>query len=230
MLTYAQIAPILAAMSDSTPLTLDELARQSGLEPRTIRSYVQADLVPRPSKRGRGATYEPTALDRLGAIKILRAERRMTLDDIRLLFEQCTDEQIRDLAQGAIGTSDASALPALAHGAVMSPRERMSRMPATVRDASDPGIDAMMAPDARQSPLEPRGSTELENLLNVLRHFTHSKRFSSTSSAETWTRVSITRDIELSVRGLRSEQDRYMLQQIADRIRVILKKGGVPTE
>jgi DNA-binding transcriptional MerR regulator len=223
MLTYAQIAPILAAMSDSTPLTLDELAQQSGLEPRTIRSYVQADLIPRPSKRGRGATYEASALHRLEAIKLLKSERRMSLNDIRLLFEQCTDDQIRELASGE---AVAPMLVSQAHG-VDSPRAPLGdaraswpadRMPASLADPSMP------------DPPEGIGSTELENLFGVLRSFTASKRFSSSSTAEIWTRVEITKDIELNVRGIRGERDRYMLQQIADRIRVILKKGGVPTD
>lgn len=45
--------------------SLDDLARLSGLPPRTVRYYVQRGLVPRPHGERRGAWYDEVHLERL---------------------------------------------------------------------------------------------------------------------------------------------------------------------
>ena len=43
-----------------TSWTLEELATETGLAPRTIRSYIERGLLPGPATRGRGARYGDT--------------------------------------------------------------------------------------------------------------------------------------------------------------------------
>lgn len=63
-------------------LKLPELAAASGLPPRTIRYYIQRDLVPAPAFQGRDTLYPRETLLRLKLIQRLQA-RFMPLDRIR---------------------------------------------------------------------------------------------------------------------------------------------------
>ena len=68
-------------------LSLQELADGTGVEPRTIRSYVEKGVIPGPDSLGRGARYPRETLDRLKVLQLLRdANRGLTLDQIRLLL------------------------------------------------------------------------------------------------------------------------------------------------
>ena len=74
--------------SDSAGFTLNELADASGVEPRTIRSYVEKGLIPGPDSLGRAARYPRESLDRLKVLQLLRdANRTLTLDQIRMLLQ-----------------------------------------------------------------------------------------------------------------------------------------------
>jgi len=53
-------------------LSLQELSEQTGVEQRTIRSYVERGLLPGPESLGRGARYPHEALDRLRVMQLLR--------------------------------------------------------------------------------------------------------------------------------------------------------------
>jgi DNA-binding transcriptional MerR regulator len=57
----------------ATDLTVDELARQSGVPVRTIREYQAIGLLPPPAKRGRVGVYRPGHLARLRLIGRLQA-------------------------------------------------------------------------------------------------------------------------------------------------------------
>ena len=53
-------------------LTLAELADASGLQPRTIRSWVAQGLLPGPLSRGPGARYPVDQLERILAIRTMK--------------------------------------------------------------------------------------------------------------------------------------------------------------
>lgn len=61
-------------MPESEPqrYALAELARQSGIPPRTIRFYIARGLVPGPDKAGRDAGYGAPHLERLQQIRNLQ--------------------------------------------------------------------------------------------------------------------------------------------------------------
>jgi DNA-binding transcriptional MerR regulator len=69
----------------SVDLTIDALARRSGVPARTIREYQAMGLLPRPSKRGRVGIYAPSHLARLRSIARLQ-DRGYSLAGIRDLF------------------------------------------------------------------------------------------------------------------------------------------------
>ncbi len=70
---------------DTRTYTLHELAEITGIEPRTIRSYITRGLLPGPLSRGRNAHYSELHLQRLLEIQALK-EQGIPLREIRLGF------------------------------------------------------------------------------------------------------------------------------------------------
>ena len=62
-------------------LKLTELAKRTGVPPRTIRLYITRGLLPGPLRRGRGALYGQEHQQRLERIRELQADG-LTLKDI----------------------------------------------------------------------------------------------------------------------------------------------------
>ena len=86
---------------DMESLTLQDLAESTGVEPRTIRSYVERGIIPGPESLGRGAWYPRESLERLQVFQLLRdANRDLSVDQIRLLMQGLTPGVIADLAAG----------------------------------------------------------------------------------------------------------------------------------
>lgn len=67
---------------DSDQYSLKELAELTGIQARTIRSYIAKGLLQGPLSRGRNARYSRHHLDRLREIQVLKA-RGMSLEEIR---------------------------------------------------------------------------------------------------------------------------------------------------
>lgn len=238
---------------DSLTYTLQQLSDLSGVEPRTIRSYIERDLLPGPRGLGPKASYGPEHLARLEVIRLLRdAHREITLDQIRNFLGQLTPEKIAAIAQGglkAAGTAGASgaagigsftppgtsALQYLYSIGAPGPVATMEASPAASpkRRASTP-----LAPMAPQAPLAPiarmssqalsepsLGRTPFEELLGVLGGALGPGTVSRSVRSETWHRVPITPDIELSVRGELDTDKLALLQRIGDHLRHLLMKG-----
>jgi len=82
-------------MPDPT-YTLSELAGLVDIHPRTIRSYIQQDLLRGPDTMGRNARYSDYHRKRLEAIKTLRSDYALPLDEIRRLVSLADiDEDIK---------------------------------------------------------------------------------------------------------------------------------------
>src|SRR5882757_4789925 len=80
-----------------------ELADATGIEGRTIRSYIERGLLPGAEARGRAATYSEEHLSRLQVIRSLRRARpNIGLSEIRILLQGLNPEQIHGLASGSI--------------------------------------------------------------------------------------------------------------------------------
>ena len=83
--------------------SLSELADHTGLEPRTIRSYVERGLVAGPDSMGRGARYPRETFDRLRVLQLLRdANRDVTLDQLRVVLHGLSKKQVRAIADGSL--------------------------------------------------------------------------------------------------------------------------------
>lgn len=78
---------------------LDELARDAGVSPRTVRYYVQRGLLPPPVFRGKYSAYSHEHLTRLRAIRRLQ-DRFLPLDAIQVELERRTPAELDELARG----------------------------------------------------------------------------------------------------------------------------------
>jgi DNA-binding transcriptional MerR regulator len=86
--------------------SLRSLSEASGIEIRTIRSWIHQDLLPRPLSAGRDAHYPPETLVRLMAIKVLKELYGMPLAAIRQELLLASPEKIAAFAsQAATGAA-----------------------------------------------------------------------------------------------------------------------------
>lgn len=80
---------------DPASYSLDELAREVDVTPRTIRYYIAEGLLPPPDAIGRNARYSQDHLDRLRLIGQLKDEF-LPLKEIRTRLTTLSTDEIRD--------------------------------------------------------------------------------------------------------------------------------------
>jgi Ca-activated chloride channel family protein len=134
-------------------MKLDELARQAGTSPRTVRYYVQRGLLPAPGFRGRDTAYGAEHLARLRAIRRMQ-ERYLPLDAIEVELAGKSLAEIERLAEGGAPVSEPSPRsvvptppavsprpPPASGGAYRRPAERPLEGRAWLRFALGPGLE-----------------------------------------------------------------------------------------
>jgi DNA-binding transcriptional MerR regulator len=77
----------MSAMADEARYGIEELAALGGVTRRTVRYYVQQDLLSAPLGVGRGRHYGPQHLAQLQAVKALQ-EQGLSLDEVRQELER----------------------------------------------------------------------------------------------------------------------------------------------
>src|SRR5690242_14323104 len=88
-------------MDPTNDLSLQQLADQAGVTPRTVRYYISQGLLPAPIGQGPTARYGRAHLDRLRLIRRLQLEHQ-PLAEIRSRLERLDDDQVAELAQEAV--------------------------------------------------------------------------------------------------------------------------------
>ena len=201
----------------ATPLfSLQSLSEAAGIEARTIRSYIERDLLPGPHGLGPKAAYGQDHLDRLKVIRLLReADREMTLDRIRGFLGQLTPEQIAALAAGELKL-----------GSVGFPAPPATSALSYLMSLKGQNPVAQAAPRLSSGPA--RGRTPLEELLDVLGAALPRAQVARAVRSETWHRVPITPDVELAVRGELDPDTLALLHRVGDHLRHLLMKGTRP--
>jgi len=191
-------------------LTLSELAVETGIEPRTIRSYIERGLLPGAQSRGRGATYSQEHLARLRLIQAVRRARpTITLGELRIHLQQLTPAQIQGIAGGSVtATTD-------------SPGQ------AAVEQVDNEGI----ASDDESPRITDWGDaaaklTGPERLVRLLRDASQFAPRALASRVERWHRIVVTADIELNVRAEFSSEQVLAFQELADLLRHLLQNPG----
>ena len=79
-------------------ITLEELSERTGVEARTLRSWVSEGLLSPPFKAGRGARYPASNADRALAVRALKDLHGLSLAEIGRRFMMATEDQIREWA------------------------------------------------------------------------------------------------------------------------------------
>lgn len=219
-------------MKHDLPLTLYELSERTGVEPRTLRSWVADGLLVAPDKSGRGATYPGINLYRAQVVKAWKGYKSMS--EISRLFLTASDDQIRDWAAGRRPEEREDRGSALDYLAKITPRAGIS---AKGRPTS--GSRDYLPSDQSQPPSPQPGRfgsttdrglfsedslgdlTALERLVLQLEQFLNGS-FQKRVRGETWTRMAVTRDLELSVRGNLDPDELAQFERLAGQLRTIL--------
>lgn len=201
---------------ESDSYSLNDLADATGIEARTVRSYIERGLLPGAHSRGRGAAYGGEHLSLLKVIQMLRRARPdITLTDLRIQLQRLTPEQIHALAGGAITAAVAADAPILDE------------------EHADPdGDDDIDTDPPQRSPAEgvlalpapPEQLTGPERLVQALRKLSGYTAPVPASRAECWHRITVTEDIELSVRAGFDSQQISAFRELADILRLLLTR------
>lgn len=183
----------------NTEPSLSDLAEISGIESRTIRSWVAQGLLPAPLTRGPTARYPAGTAETLLAIRTMRDTLGMTLADIRRELLVASPEQIAGYAERAASSPVAkSQKPSSALAYLETLRGRPVVKPEAVA-AVKRGFEALAENLGRDRGEPPRKAR-----------------------AEDWLRIPITPDAEFHVRGPLDAEQTARLERCADLIRNIL--------
>ena len=189
--------------------SLTELAGATGLEERTIRSYIERGLLPGANARGRASSYSDEHLARLNIIMSLRRARpNIGLSEIRIFLQNLSPEQIKRFADGEItATSRVTDTLIQTEGTESG-------------TASNEDIEMPRTTDWARSAASLTG---VERLVCILREVSGQKAPGSTSKVEGWQRIAVTPDIELSVRAGFDETLVAAFRELADLLRHLLQ-------
>jgi DNA-binding transcriptional MerR regulator len=201
------------AMSEKRTYTLEELASATGVEPRTIRSYIERGILPGAQARGRAAGYGEEHLRRLRVIHMIRrADRSLSLAQVRVRLHQLTEADMDSLAHGVLSASAVE--PGDGHGADQG---------GEVDDETEAGSSAraLIGLSIERSSHDLAGA---ERLVLALRQLTRAATRPPTSRIEGWLRITVTEDIEFSVRAGFSEIQIGAFREFADLLRDLLTR------
>ena len=220
------------AMADMTIYSLEELGKLTNLSPRTIRNYIQKGLLPGAETRGRNASYTAAHLDRLRCIQIIRDKSGLPLDELRIVMQSLSEEQIHQIA------TEQEEVVALPIGQAVPTGKRTERKQQTYAMALD-DFGATGEPESGYSrhadvsaldyirQIRKKTKTEtsrFSELIRLLEDRTRGQRIYRKSKNEWWATVKITEDMEIRVRGL-DEKDIGQLERLADLLRHLIMKG-----
>ena len=216
--------------------TLEELSERTGVEARTLRSWVSEGLLAPPFKPGRGARYPASNADRALAVRALKDLHGLSLSEIGRRFMMATEDQIREwaLEAGPTTAPSGSARDYLrriqARSTAEEPPQRsmsfMEKRPAS-RSAERPSHEPRFGKQSMLPYRKPRSDERQAELASIERLILQLEKVLEApaprrSRGAVWTRISVTPDLELSVRGDLEPRERVLFEQLADQFRAIL--------
>ena len=207
-------------------LTLQELASETGVEPRTIRSYVEKGVIPGPETRGRGARYSRDTLDRLKVLQLLRdANRELSLDQVRVLLHSIGPSQARAIADGTLRIGAVIDTDTRSAGFSRTALDYLQGLKTQSKKAHDESAGGPMWSAYLDEDPNAADLTVLEAAARALASLAGQSSASRSTRGENWYRLPLTRDIELSVRGEFGPEQLAQLHRIGDALRTLLTKG-----
>ena len=203
----------------TTDLSLSELADRSGVQARTLRSWIAQDLIPGPMNRGPNARYPEDTLHRVRAVRAMKEVFGMQFPAIRQELLVITPERLAEYAQRGERLmpepSGPMSPPAPADpDAALDYFSRLRRESRSVRESQTVRESAPQGP-----------ATGLEALERRLALGAKGKGQTGKVISETRSVFRITADVELSVRGQLDPEQHQRLERCADLIRDILIGG-----
>ena len=201
---------------------LREVAKLVGIEPRTIRSYIQQAVIPGPDQRGRNARYGPVHLDRLRAVVFLRNQRGLSLPAIRRLLLSLREAEIREIPSGQRVLDPFAGSGALLMLAAAL-TTRSGRVTERAASYGDSGGRQRRRRVERQSASRSRTlATAFDRLLSYLQAAVPAESVPRAARGQLWVRIAITPDVELNVRNVAEAEALGALVRIADHVRYLL--------
>ncbi|MBX3589949.1 MAG: MerR family transcriptional regulator [Burkholderiaceae bacterium] len=230
-------------------LSLRELSARTGIEPRTIRGYIQQGLLRGPSGYGRKASYGASHERRLRAIRVLKDLDHKPLAEIRMELFSASDAEIDAIAARLPAPSDdvtrelsgaASALDYLskvkrAMGGAWAANEGVNgpggsaplTRTATAQERDLPTLEsaASTTEGSLAADLLDGGTDDAVRrspLAAALDRLAADRRIARKARGELWSRIPILPDIDLSIRGGRSPEELAQFERLADLLREFL--------
>jgi DNA-binding transcriptional MerR regulator len=214
-------------------ITLEELSARTGVELRTLRSWISEGLLAPPYKSGRGATYPASNVERVFAVRALKEMHGMSFAEIGRRFMLASDEQIRDWGRPRERKAEAGSareyLRSLRGGpgpfAAKAPGRTEPYTQTVAPSASAAEPPGPMLSVSAEGPLfsqpEPNDLARMERLIFELGRLLDGPA-PRRARGTIWTRISVTPDLEISVRGDLDPIERDIFEQLADQLRAIL--------
>jgi len=206
-------------MSDDL-LTLAELSERSGVEIRTLRSWMAQGVVPGAENVGRNARYAPDALTRARAARALREIYGLSLSEIRQ--DLLTADSTRINAYAAmVGGSGAG----LAEAEAAPPPQAASAADylRTLRRSGAFGAGA--PPMQARAVAPPPPASRLVQLAEALERIAGSRPSRRKARGDVRVHIPVTPDLELTLRGDHAPEEIARFEQIADLLRILLQGG-----
>ncbi len=225
--------------------TARELERATGFDLRTIAYYVQKGLLPRVGRRGPRTRYPRLVRDRLLFIRRVREAERagevppVSLKHMSRLFKQVPRELVASVADEK--TPVTPEIVSLQPTGAISPESSTRPRFAESRQWRGDEVEALSslerpswagfparrpAPDGSYCPPDPKERTEQADLIDILvdlQEAAAARRVRSPRSIgapQVWSRVKISADITVSVRGISA--DDQLLTRLGEMLRRLL--------
>lgn len=231
-------------MSTAPSFPLEQLAELSEVPERQIRELVRLRLLPAPSSGGRGATYGTEHLDRLRAWKALKrkAPAGTTNDQFRILLDKLSDSGLlRPIADGKIPFNliddqkqevAIAGLDATSRGPLRA-RESAPSTPAGL-PSQRVNKEALAYLSSLRRPLLELGvgsspGLALDRLRTALEEYVaqHAAEVRvKPPKTETWQRVIVGRDLEISARGPLRPDEVQLLETIGQLLQQAIYRKG----
>ena len=243
----------MSATGKRPSYTAMELEEETGFDRRTIAYYVQEGLLPRVGRRGPRTRYPATVRDRLVFVRRVREAEEagdvpaVSLRDLRKVFERVPPALIARVADGEIAVTPELVERASTRFRLPGTRRATLEDRVLAREGRPPVSEPLMAPPSAPSDEEwltlreggedlaygpvvreveggGAAAVELADALARLGDRAARRGGQSSRSLDTWTRIVVSPEIELSVRGI-GEEDAGLVERVRRAMRRVM--GGM---
>ena len=196
--------------------TLQELEAQTGVKARTIRNWIDKDLLPNASGRGPTASYSTEHLERILAVRRLREEVGLPIKQIEIILPRLSNEMVGRIGRGEEPVEtvflDTGSPPGEALASPGAPPESAREYIQDLRER--PRRARMRASGGSQR-------SPIRALAKALKQVCSPRPGNARARGEWWAEVRITKDLHLRARNLPSEELRH-LERAADLLAALL--------